>query len=1560
MKKCRRKLALLMAAVIMLTAVAGSGSFVFAESAGAEGGQEPVLYVAEDRADLDEDEVAAAEDITVEKDSDYDVKDTTDGISYNPDKVRVSYYEGKGSFNLSKAGVYDTYYKAEPASGKIPYLICRKVTVEETASTEMEQTEEQVTETDGEPVPDMVGGKADFEEYPLSDGEIESLQSNMAAMSIKLDNAPVLYAAKAKDSMKVAYSGYAKYCGHSTAIKYISESGDYYHHLVYCMDMHKNSTSGTVSETSGKVKAEITFCLVNGARKLGGTCHTSKYSSGSASADYFITSAAIHVLNGEVSLSYYNNGSGVYKNIAEMVSDAKKYDKSKYDSASGCTKSITYSISPKRTEWEQVEDGLYRTKDKLVRTKSGTITNVVYKITGAPSGLTTGEIKTDASEIDAPADLKKYDICVAQTDAGKASSNFYLYCNAEAMKKIQEKDSVIKIKANAYSDEKGGRKWTPTVVSQQKITFLEEFNVTDASATVKVTAKFQTGSLSLKKTNTYNGKAVAGATYYLYEDKECTDLLCAMEVTDNNGLAGSGIQTLTESTYYLKEVHEADGYKLDPTVYSIDISYFTLYDAAGKVTQKGKEVSVLEEPEPVGVMIRKTDSESGNIVAKAGFAVFTDPACTVRVTVDGTAGGAQVPVFYYDADLDMAASEKFTKMQDTYYVKEVEVPEGYRANNEVIPVSPYYGEMASASMENTPLRCDVEAEKRDRETGEAQGDAKLSGAVYGLYAAETINYPDGRGVVTYRGDDNITSTKGDGFQTYEVPANAGTLLASVATDESGSFNFGNLYYGNYYIREISESEGYLLDDTVYDLKYREAENTHEDISLQRKVEETVIKQPFEIIKVSTDGANEETDYVKGAEFTVKLQSEIDEKGWEEAKTYDVLVTDEKGYALSKELPYGTYLVKETKVPDELHKTKDFTVRVTEDSRKPQTWRVLNDGPFKAYIRFVKKDAETGKTVLLPNVTFKIKKAGTEEYVEQKVGDKKISEFTTDETGTVTTPLKLQHGDYEVEEIMAPEGYLVSEKAFPFSVTKTGAVQVLEDGDGDAVIEVEVSNTSVKGSISIVKKGEVLAGAEYETIIDRILTEITGDDRSVTFRYEEQELEGAVYHLVAAEDIYTPDHQKVESGSRELVVINGVPASAGAVVATLTTDENGEAEIDGLPLGKYRIEEVTAPEGYVLCEEAQEITLAYQDQSTEVIYGSAEFVNARVKTKLSLVKHNSVNGVPVEGAVYGVYALEDIAGADGEILVEADSLVDTVRTDKEGRGMFDADLPLGHYYVREIETAPGYLVDENEYPVDFTYKGQMTAVLEQELEVKEIPLIVEVSKTDITSGKELAGAKLEIIDKDGNVYAEWVTDGTPHQLNAIPAGDYRLRETYAPYGYKIANEVEFTVKETKASDGSPEIQKVAMTDERVKGRIEIYKTDKSNGKPIEGVVFEVRDKDGKVLATLKTDKKGYAETELLDIAVYNEDGSYKEDIPYTVVETKPAEGYQANDKKYEILLQYDDDAPDVVVYQLKVKNKPNKPKLPQTGGNYYPYIIGLAGTAVLVTGIFIYRRRRKRR
>ena len=872
-------------------------------------------------------------------------------------------------------------------------------------------------------------------------------------------------------------------------------------------------------------------------------------------------------------------------------------------------------------------------------------------------------------------------------------------------------------------------------------------------------------------------------------------------------------------------------------------------------------------------------------------------------------------------------------------------------------MAPDYGEISDFSAENTPIRCDVAAKKEDKETGaEPQGDAKLSGATYGLYAAETIVYPDGRGTVAYAGDDNITSSQGTDFVSTGVSAEKDALLATVKTGEQAEFNFGNLYFGNYYIREIEASEGYLLDETIYPVNFREAQDTHHDISLNTKVVETVKKQAFEIIKVSTDGASTETDYVKGAEFTVKLQSDIDKNGWDNAKTHDVLVTNEKGYALSKELPYGKYLVRETKVPKDLYKTKDFTVIVTEDSREPQQWRVFNDGPFKAYIRIVKKDAENGNTVLLPGVTFKIKNTDTDEYVEQKVGDKKISEFTTDETGTITTPLQLKCGNYAVEEITAPEGYVITEESFPLEVTTDGLLKVSEDIDGDPVIEVVVENQPVKGSITIEKSGEVLTSIVYDTIIDRILSELTDENRSVDFGYEEQPLAGAVFHVIAVEDIYTPDHQTDENGNRILEVIGGVPASRGAIVATLTTDEKGEASLDNLPLGKYQVVEVQPPKGFAICEEPKEITLSYADEHTEIIYGEAEFVNARVKLELSLVKTDGVTACPVAGATYGIYTKEDILSAAGEVLVKADDLVDTAVTDEYGRAVFEADLPLGLYYVKEVESPAGYLLDETVYDVDFSYTEEMAATptVAKELEMKETPIIVEVSKTDITTGKELPGATLEVIDSDGNVYASWKTDGKPYRLEAIPAGNYTLRETAAPYGYLIANEVDFTVEETG------EIQKVAMTDERVKGKIALYKTCSKTGKPLKGVTFELRNKDGKKLDTLVTDKTGYAETGLLDICTYNKDGSFGEDIPYYIVETKAAEGYILDDTPHEVLLQYDDSMAETVVYTLKLKNKPSKPRLPQTGGNYHPWMFAALGGVCIAGGVLYGRKRRKKR
>lgn len=819
--------------------------------------EELELYDEEKRTDLDEDEIAVAENINVLLDGDYDVKDVMDGISFNEDKVYVRYSETKSYFDISREGTYDTYYRVEPYSGKKPYLIHRRVRVDAPqyssggGSPKKDDSEEGSDDEDSEN-DSIVGKKRRNEELPLSKGEIESIQSNTATFTIHLDDnqdiemieegidpetgkqdteltdeeivsdtgagnselhnnngesadgsdvstlpykdvaqhelstptVPILKragnklfsflsvlfpaitaeAADDKDSMKVSYSGYAGYCGHRTGIKYISEEGEYYKHLVYCLDMNRNTTSGTVKAGDTKVKAQITYCLVNGARTLGGKCHTNKYSAGSATADYFVTSAAIHVINGEVSLSYYNDGSNVYKKISSLVSDAKSCDKSKYNLETGLTKTISYSITPTKSAWKKISDGLYRSEEKFVRTKSGTITDVKYKITGAPSDLKVGEIGKDASDIVDDDDLKKYDICVAQTDKDKASSNFYVYCNEEAMKKILDGKLTIKVQAKAYSDEKGGRKWVPTVVSQQKITFLEDFNVVTAKSTVKLTSDFKLGSISIKKTDKFTKAPIDGATYYLYEDAECDDLLCEL-LSKGNGLYGSEVETLTQDTYYLKEIINPDGYQLDMAVYPIALEYFTIYDADGKVTQEGKEYTHDEYPEPVGVVVSKKDSFTQNIITNASFAVFNDQACTVRTVIDAENNNVEVPLFYYDEDLGAAMSDKFIKTQDTYYVKEVVIPDGYKDPGTVWEVSPGFGDVAVLGVENTPVRCSLDAKKRDSETGgEAQGDGTLAGAVYGLYAGEDIKYPDGSGVVTYSDNDPIKSGKGTDFQ----------------------------------------------------------------------------------------------------------------------------------------------------------------------------------------------------------------------------------------------------------------------------------------------------------------------------------------------------------------------------------------------------------------------------------------------------------------------------------------------------------------------------------------------------------------------------------------------------------------------------------------------------------------------------------------------------------------------------------------------------------------------------------------------------------------------------
>ena len=376
------------------------------------------------------------------------------------------------------------------------------------------------------------------------------------------------------------------------------------------------------------------------------------------------------------------------------------------------------------------------------------------------------------------------------------------------------------------------------------------------------------------------------------------------------------------------------------------------------------------------------------------------------------------------------------------------------------------------------------------------------------------------------------------------------------------------------------------------------------------------------------------------------------------------------------------------------------------------------------------------------------------------------------------------------------------------------------------------------------------------------------------------------------------------------------------------------------------------EGFVLNEEPIEADLSYVDQYTKVVYAGMDITNERQKVQVTVIKTDAETGDELEGAVFGLYVAEDIVNADGKVVVAKNTLVEKAVTGKDGKCVFTSDLPLGQYYVKEIETPKGYVLGEDIFELDASYQGDDVKVIELEAEFENYPTKLEISKTDITGEYELKDATLSIIDKDGNVVETWKSDGKPHVIDRIPVGEYILCEEAAPYGYKIANEVKFTVENTK------ELQQVSMKDELVSGKIIIEKTDADTGKGIAGVKFEIRDKDGNVIETLVTDKNGHAESKELPIAVFK-DGNFVEDIKYYVVETKAAEGYILDSTPHEVVLQYDDDAPDVVEYTLKLTNKPTEPKLPQTGDNMNPWWFTGVGLVTIVAGIMVFRKRKSK-
>ena len=375
---------------------------------------------------------------------------------------------------------------------------------------------------------------------------------------------------------------------------------------------------------------------------------------------------------------------------------------------------------------------------------------------------------------------------------------------------------------------------------------------------------------------------------------------------------------------------------------------------------------------------------------------------------------------------------------------------------------------------------------------------------------------------------------------------------------------------------------------------------------------------------------------------------------------------------------------------------------------------------------------------------------------------------------------------------APDGYTLNQNYVEIAVDSNTAYQ-MDSVSGDVVIEVDYENHPVKGKLTVYKKGEMLAGFNKD------------------FIYEEQFLKDAVFEVYAAEDIYSPDYQKDADGNRIVVY------AKDTLVTTITTGEDGMAVAENLPLGAYRVAEKTAPEGFVLNPEDSEVVFVYEDQDTPVVEQEVTVGDERQKVAITVEKQDAENGAVVAGAVFGIYNKEDIT-ADGKVIVEADTLLQEMTSDEKGKAGCTLDLPLGSYYVKELKAPAGFVSSNEILDFDASYQGQDVETVVLKAVKKNQPTTVEITKSDITTGTELDGASLKVLDKDGNVVDEWTSvKDAPHVIKRLVAGEtYTLREEFAPYGYLKATDITFTVED------NGDVQKVEMKDEVPTGLLIINK------------------------------------------------------------------------------------------------------------------------------------------
>ena len=1023
------------------------------------------------------------------------------------------------------------------------------------------------------------------------------------------------------------------------------------------------------------------------------------------------------------------------------------------------------------------------------------------------------------------------------------------------------------------------------------------------------------------------------AKYGVYTDKACKNKVGEITI----GKDGTGSIQLPEKQYYVKEISAPTGYSISEEVFALkaDENIFVTEDFTRGTIKVNKTA---EDGIVSGREFKVTGNDGSSYTKKTnanGVAEFnglkvyntsTGKAITYTVSEINVDTRYEVPkaqnVTLTSGDVDLTVNVKFNNQLKTGSIKINKQSEDNQNGDREFTITgngktytiktgsdgvailsdiPVYNSrnekiVYTISEKNVPIRYvvpadqtatltadatttktfknilkkfTVEVKKQDSKTASAQGNGTLAGAVYGLYK-------DGELVDTY------------------------------TTDENGYFKTKEYVCGNYTVQEISPSEGYLLDETVYSVG-AEAENYFiEHNPLSMTVTEDVIKGNIAMIKHSDDGSTQIETPEVGAEFEVYLKSSGSYANAVETER-DYLTCDENGFAQTKDMPYGIYTVHQTKGWEGTEFIADFDVNISENG---QTYRYfINNAKFESYIKIVKVDSETGKTIPYEGAGFEIydsngqKISMTFAYPTPTT----IDTFYTNSEGYLITPEVLPYGEYSLIEVQAPYGYALDKTPVAFSVSSENA----EKENSFTIVKVEKQNTAQKGKISVRKTGDIftsvnMASSAYTDENGELVVNPT----TYTPVFADGDLSGAVFQVIAVEDIVTLD--------------GTTRAYAGDVVSEITTDENGYGETEPLYLGKYEVREIKAPYGYVLNNEPKDVELTYAGQEFEVrdtVNTAFENEYQSVRISLSKVMESDelfgIYGKDCYTSIrFGLFAAEDITAADGSA-IPADGLLSEVSLDEDMAAKFDVQIPFGRYYVKEISTDEHYVLNGEKYLVNFEYMGQ--DIQNVDIDCGQFVNLlkrgrIEGHKVDDKS-EPLENAVFGLFtadcvkfSRDTAIMTAASDENGCFEFTDVPFGQYIVREIESPSGY-ILSDKEYAV--SISEDG----EVIEITTENKPITVEISKRD-VYGNELVGAEMVLENADGEKVDKWTSDgtnhivsKLGAGEYVLKEIAapdgyIIATDIKFNVDV-YGNVTVENVDSTAVSDNGYPLIVMVDD-------------------------------------------------------